>query len=994
MEPIQIESGRPVPQADASLVDAQALERALKAAIAGEVRFDRISRALYSTDASVYQIEPLGVVIARNRDDIITTVRLCHEFRCPLTIRGGGTSQAGQAVGGGVILDTSKYINRVLDVDVERRTARVEPGIVLDELNAQLKPHNLRFAPDISTASRATLGGMMANNSAGARSVLYGITLHHVLEQHVVFADGSVAHLKDLTPSELDAACAENSIYGQGCRTVRDLATAYAAEIDRRYPKLLRRVAGYNLNEFARRDQPFNLSRLMVGSEGTLGVVLEATVKLVPLPKAKAVMAIEFAGLLEALEAAPLILRHGPSAVEVMDKFILDYTKQNAELQRKRQAFISGDPGALLCVEFYAEDAAELPARLQALEADLTSHGYGYRYFHALDLPAQAGIWSVREAGLGLSMAMKDDNKSLSFVEDTAVEPARLRDFIDRFLHLVRAHGTSAGVYAHASVGCLHVRPVVNLKTEAGVRAFESLANAVSDLVLEFGGALSGEHGDGLVRSPFMRKMFGPVLYEAFREIKRTFDPHGILNPGKIVDAPPLTANLRYGPTYRSHAPQTWFDYSAWGGMSGAVEMCSGLGACRKTLDGTMCPSYMATREEAHSTRGRANTLRLVMAGRLDESGLGDEGVREVLDLCLECRACKAECPVGVDVARFKSEFLADYWQRHGTPLRARALGHVHALSRWASRVPGAANALVGSGIVRSLNARLLGLHPDRPLPRWAHHTLQAQWARDPARPPEPEGSRRAWLFNDTFTNYFHPEIGLAAREVLEAAGVTAGLAANVCCGRPLISQGLLQEARELAARNTKYLSSLVGRALPGAPGGPDRVRPTIVFLEPSCLSAMREDVPALLRGEQQQQARQIADACLSFEEFVERRAGAADGRGVPLREGPARVLLHGHCHQKSMGGVAPAKALLARIPGATVTDLDAGCCGMAGSFGYAREHFDVSRQIGERRLLPAARRLADGEILVAAGTSCRQQVADFTGVRALHPAELLQSLL
>jgi len=994
MEPIQIESGRPVPQADASLVDAQALERALKAAIAGEVRFDRISRALYSTDASVYQIEPLGVVVARNRDDIITTVRLCHEFRCPLTIRGGGTSQAGQAVGGGVILDTSKYINRVLDVDVERRTARVEPGIVLDELNAQLKPHNLRFAPDISTASRATLGGMMANNSAGARSVLYGITLHHVLEQHVVFADGSVAHLKDLTPSELDAACAENSIYGQGCRTVRDLAAAYAAEIDRRYPKLLRRVAGYNLNEFARRDQPFNLSRLMVGSEGTLGVVLEATVKLVPLPKAKAVMAIEFAGLLEALEAAPLILRHGPSAVEVMDKFILDYTKQNAELQRKRQAFIAGDPGALLCVEFYAEDAAELPARLQALEADLTSHGYGYRYFHALDLPAQAGIWSVREAGLGLSMAMKDDNKSLSFVEDTAVEPARLRDFIDRFLHLVRAHGTSAGVYAHASVGCLHVRPVVNLKTEAGVRAFESLANAVSDLVLEFGGALSGEHGDGLVRSPFMRKMFGPVLYEAFREIKRTFDPHGILNPGKIVDAPPLTANLRYGPTYRSHAPQTWFDYSAWGGMSGAVEMCSGLGACRKTLDGTMCPSYMATREEAHSTRGRANTLRLVMAGRLDESGLGDEGVREVLDLCLECRACKAECPVGVDVARFKSEFLADYWQRHGTPLRARALGHVHALSRWASRVPGAANALVGSGIVRSLNARLLGLHPDRPLPRWAHHTLQAQWARDPARPPEPEGSRRAWLFNDTFTNYFHPEIGLAAREVLEAAGVTAGLAANVCCGRPLISQGLLQEARELAARNTKYLSSLVGRALPGAPGGPDRVRPTIVFLEPSCLSAMREDVPALLRGEQQQQARQIADACLSFEEFVERRAGAADGRGVPLREGPARVLLHGHCHQKSMGGVAPAKALLARIPGATVTDLDAGCCGMAGSFGYAREHFDVSRQIGERRLLPAARRLADGEILVAAGTSCRQQVADFTGVRALHPAELLQSLL
>ncbi len=989
MHPVQIESGRPVSQADASRVDAPALARALRAAIAGEVRFDRVSRALYSTDASVYQIEPLGVVVARNRDDIITTVRLCHQFRCPLTMRGGGTSQAGQAVGGGVVLDTSKYVNRVLEVDAERRTARVEPGIVLDELNAQLKPHNLRFAPDISTASRATLGGMMANNSAGARSVLYGITLHHVLQQHVVFADGSLAHLRDLTPSELDAACADESIYGRGCRTVRDLAAAHADEIDRRYPKLLRRVAGYNLNEFARRDRPFNLSRLMVGSEGTLGVVLEATIKLVPLPKAKAVMAIEFAGLLEALQAAPLILRHRPSAVEVMDKFILDYTKQNAELQRRRQAFIAGDPGALLCVEFYADEEGELPPRLRALEDDLTSHHYGYRYFHALDAAAQAGIWSVREAGLGLSMAMKDDNKSLSFVEDTAVEPERLRDFIDRFLDIVRAHGTSAGVYAHASVGCLHVRPVVNLKTEAGVRTFESLANAVSDLVLEFGGALSGEHGDGLVRSPFMRKMFGPVLYEAFREIKRTFDPHGILNPGKIVDAPPLTANLRFGPAYRSRTPQTWFDYSAWGGMSGAVEMCSGLGACRKTLDGTMCPSYMATREEAHSTRGRANTLRLVMADRLGESGLGDEGVREVLDLCLECRACKAECPVGVDVARFKSEFLADYWTRHGTPLRARALGHVHALSRWASRVPRLANALIGSGVGRAVSSRLLGVHPDRPFPRWAPRTLSEHrsFRREHRsfRLQAEEAAPAVLLFNDTFTNYFHPEIGLAAREVLQAAGVPVDLAANVCCGRPLISQGLLKDARELAARNTSIL-----RSLNPAEAGLHDV--AIVFLEPSCLSAMREDVPALLRGNEQQQALRIADGCVSFEEFLDRRA--AGGHSLPLRNGPARVVLHGHCHQKSMGGVASAKALLERIPGVSVSDLDAGCCGMAGSFGYAREHFDVSRRIGERRLLPAARSLTQGEVLVAAGTSCRQQIADFTGVRALHPAELLQSLL
>src|SRR5688500_11037571 len=836
MMPLAIEPGRPVPQADAARVDVAALERALRGAIAGEVRFDRVTRALYSTDASVYQIEPIGVVVARNRDDIIATVRLCDEFRCPLTLRGGGTSQAGQAVGSGVILDTSKFVNRLIEVDVDRRIARVEPGIVLDDLNAQLKPHNLRFAPDISTASRATLGGMMANNSAGARSVLYGITLHHVLEQQVVFADGTVAHLRDLSTSELDAECAENSLFVRGCQVVRRLAVECAEEIDRHYPKLLRRVAGYNLNEFARADQPFNLSRLMVGSEGTLGVVLEATVKLVPLPKAKAVMAIEFADLLEALEAAPLILRHRPSAVEVMDKFILDHTKQNAELQRRRQTFVSGDPGALLCVEFYADRAEDLPPRLHALENDLASHKYGYRYFHALDLAAQASIWSVREAGLGLSMAMKDDNKSLSFVEDTAVAPERLRDFIDRFLQIVRAHGTSAGVYAHASVGCLHVRPVVNLKTETGVQTFESLADAVSDLVLEFGGALSGEHGDGLVRSPFMRKMFGPVLYDAFREIKRTFDPQGILNPGKIVDSPPLTSNLRYSPAYRTRNPDTWFDYASWGGIGGAVEMCSGLGVCRKTLEGTMCPSYMATREEAHSTRGRANTLRLVMAGRLDESGLGDEGVREVLDLCLEGRACKAECPVGVDVARFKSEFLADYWTRHGTPLRARALGGIHQLSRWASKMPAVSNALLGNGLVRGLNERLVGIDRRRALPRWARRTLRAQWPEslapgplhgtrptqwtaDVGRVPRSgPGAASALLFNDTFTNYYHPQIGLAAANVLEAAGAPVSLAPNVCCGRPLISQGLLKQARLLAAENTRILHALLFGTPEGVP--------------------------------------------------------------------------------------------------------------------------------------------------------------------------------
>jgi Fe-S oxidoreductase len=513
------------------------------------------------------------------------------------------------------------------------------------------------------------------------------------------------------------------------------------------------------------------------------------------------------------------------------------------------------------------------------------------------------------------------------------------------------------------------------MKTEAGVRQFEAIARASADLVLEFGGALSGEHGDGLVRSPFMEKMFGPVLYNAFREIKQTFDPHNIFNPGKIVDAPPLTANLRYGPAYRTKETATYFDYADYGGLAGAVEMCSGLGVCRKTIDGTMCPSYMATREEAHSTRGRANTLRLVMSGRLTEDGLGDEGVMQVLDLCLECRACKTECPVGVDVARFKSEFLADYWRRHGTPWRARLLGNVHTLARWGSRLAPFANAAAQSRTGRWLNERVLGIDRRRLPPSWSRRTFAQQFV------PRASGGSRVVLFNDTFTNYVNPAVGLAGARVLQALGRSVALAPNACCGRPQISQGLLDDARRLAKLNSERLLPLVEG---GAP---------LLFFEPSCLSAVREDAPALLRGAAQEKARQVARRATLFEDFVEHEL--ASGRAaLRLKPGPPEVVLHGHCHQKSMGLVASARALLSRIPGTRVVELDSGCCGMAGSFGYAREHFDVSKAIGERRLLPAARGLRDGAVLVASGVSCRHQVRDFTGVRALHAAELLGSLL
>ena len=955
----------------------ESLRRDLEANLEGEVRFDKVSRALYSTDASVYQIEPLGVVIVRSRQDVVRAIEIARRHGYSITMRGGGTSQAGQAIGGGLQLDTSKYFNQLLEVNVEERWARVEPGIVLDELNAQLRRHGLRFAPDISTASRATVGGMIGNNSSGVRSVLYGKTIDHVLDLHVVLADGCISHMRPLAPDDLKRACAADTLEGACYRTVRRLATECGGEIRRRYPKILRRVGGYNLDEFVRAERAFDLTRLIVGAEGTLGSVVEARINLVPLPKAKAVLAIEFDHLLDALGATPAILEHAPAAVEVMDRFILDHARESPTLGALRRTVLHGDPGALLCVEFYADDARQLPERLETLERDLAARRMGTHTSRAIDATAQERIWHLRESALGLSMAMKGDAKSLSFVEDTAVAPEKLRAYIERFLDIVRDHGTTAGVYAHASVGCLHVRPVVNLKTDEGVQRFEAIANDIADLVLEFGGALSGEHGDGLVRGPFIARMFGPVLYEAFRTIKHTFDPAGIFNPGKIVDSPPLTDNLRYGAGYRTPDPPSFFDHTEHGGLGRAVEMCSGLGVCRKTLEGTMCPSYMATRDEAHSTRGRANVLRLAMAGQLGETGLGDEGVYNVLDLCLECRACKTECPVGVDVAWFKSEFLADYWRRHRMPLRARVLGHIHELSAWASRFATLINPWLDRAWVRALNERLLGIDRRRPLPRWTERSLASRWTTRKTTAGDPQ----VLLFNDTFANYYHPEVGIAAAEVLESSGIPVTLARAVCCGRPLISQGLLAAARERAAENTRRLHPQVAAGK------------KIVFLEPSCLSALREDVPALLRDEEQRQAQQVADACFLFEEFLEN--AVSEGRAhLTLHSGPVRVLLHGHCHQKALGLLAPAKALLERIPGAQVTDLDAGCCGMAGSFGYAREHFDISRQIGERRLLPAAQNLEPGSVLVAAGVSCRHQVHDFTGVRALHPAELLRSLI
>jgi FAD/FMN-containing dehydrogenase/Fe-S oxidoreductase len=941
------------------------LQRALEGAIQGEVRFDKISRALYSTDASVFQIFPAGVVIPRSASDVINVLRICREHGVSITARGGGTSQSGQAVGEGVQLDFSKYMRRILELDLEGATVVVEPGIVVDDLNKQLAPHGLQLPIDLSTASRATVGGMIANNSSGTRSIIYGSTLDYVLELEMLLADGSVVTMCPMDPAAVDRKCQQEDLEGRCYRTVRRLAEEHADEIARRFPKILRRVGGYNLDRFVPSNGSFDLCKLMVGSEGTLGLVLAAKLRLVGYPGAKVLSVAQFRDLRDAMTATPVILQHRPSAVELMDRNLLEMTRGKIEFEPLRD-FIVGDPGAVLIVEFMGESMEGLPERIDRLEADLGDRGLSNHVHRAIDAGAQARIWKLRQAGLGLALAETGDDKGVSYVEDTAVAPERLPEYIDRFLAILEEHGTHASVYAHASVGLLHIRPAVNLKTVDGIEKFERIAEHVADLVLEFGGALSAEHGDGLIRSPFQRKMFGPVIYDAFCEIKQTFDEADVFNPGKIVHAPPITENLRYGTDYRTSELQTVLDFSDFGGISRAAEQCGGVGACRKTLTGTMCPSYMATLDESDSTRGRANALRLAISGQLGPEGLADPALYPVLELCLECKACKSECPTGVDMARLKSEFLHWYHRRHGVPLRTRVLAAAERVAILGSRFAPGSNWILGNRLARWLNEMILGIDRRRELPEFARPTFTTWWSRHRAIRNGAGGRShpQVAIFADTFTNYYEPP-------------------PRVCCGRPMISKGLLDRARRQAAATVQALSPLAEAEVP------------IVFCEPGCYSAVRDDHPLLLRHELKEKAERVAAACLTFEEWAE--SALASGSDTPpglVRSRPTRILLHGHCHQKALVGIAPAVRLLSRIPGCEVIDADSGCCGMAGSFGYEREHYPISEAVGERRLFPAIREQGPDTAVVAPGFSCRQQIRHFTDVEAVSAMQLIEPLV
>jgi len=952
-----------------------------------EVHFDQGMRGLYATDASLYQIEPLGVVVPKTSDDVIAVVSITAEEQVPILPRGAATSLSGQTVGPAIIIDFSKYLNRIGIVDREAMTVRVEAGVVLDQLNAHLKPLGLMFGPDVSTSDRATIGGMIGNNSAGARSLRYGKTVDHVRAVEAVLANGTTVTLGPVPEGQLDPVCARGDAIGEIHRVVRDTVAAHSQAIRGRFPHILRRVSGYNLDEFLPGlpvrpvgwlEEPwqFNLAKLIVGSEGTLAVVAAALLKVVPLPVAQGLVVLSFATIRAALDRLGEIVETGPVAVEMLDRMILDLAAENPAYA-KHLNFTEGRPAAVLAAQFYASSQDELAARTLDLARRFEGRTDVLGVRTRLADAGKDDFWKIRKAGFSLLMGMVGDAKPIAFVEDTAVDPGRLPEFYDRFRGIVDRHGVRAACYGHADVGCLHIRPVINVKTGEGVETLRSIAGEVSDLVVEFGGAMSGEHGDGLARSLWNRKLFGSEVYAAFQTIKRGFDPENRLNPGKVIGDSDPGDNLRIGPEYHPHEPaSTLLDFSGQGGFARAIEMCSGVGACRKTDSGTMCPSYMATRDEIHTTRGRANLLRLAMTGELPSrnDGLDSEILHEALDLCLQCKACKTECPSKVDMAKLKAEVLHQHYQNRPRPLSHLLLGQIFRLNPIAAATAPLANRTVRSPAFKWLLEKVAGIDRRRTLPTFAHDHLRKWFRRHRALPGA--GARgTVVLLDDCFTTYNDPEVGRAAVRVLEASGYRVELAGLACCGRPAISKGLLPLARELAQANVQKLLPFVRAGIP------------IVGCEPSCLVTLVDEYRDFRLGPA---ADQVAAAAFLVDAFVGDSARVPE---LPLLPRPGRVLLHGHCQQKAVLGTSGTLAALRRVPDLEIKELDSGCCGMAGSFGYEHGHYEVSVALANRVLIPRAQ--ADPAArLVAPGFSCRSQVHGLAGIEALHPIQVLAEQL
>lgn len=965
----------------ASRADHRSLRRELEAGVRGDVLTDRVSRGLYATDASIYQQEPLAVVLPRDEADVSCVLDIALRRGLSVLPRGGGTSLAGQGTTRGVVLDFSKYMTRLIELDAAEQTAWVEPGLVRDELNAQLAPHGLHFAPETSTSNRANIGGMIGNNSSGTRSIRYGKTVDHVLELKVELITGERLHLRSMSPDRWRAVAASKGKEGYIYRRVAQLIDRHREEIARRYPKVMRRVGGYNLDLFPPGGD-WNLSKLIVGSEGTLATVLAAKLQLEPLPRAEGLCVVHFHELQQALRAVAPIVALDPSAVELVDRNVIELARDKIA-GRHRLWWLHGSPAAVLIVGVYGEDERDVEAQLSAVRDELQRLGLGYACSLVDERPAQAEVWALRKAGLGLLLSMRGDPKPTAFIEDAAVPVERLPDYIADVQQVCREVEVDVAFYAHASVGLLHVRPVLDLKQPGDVDKMKRISEATFELVRTYGGSWSGEHGDGRARSYQNRRFFGDELYEAFVTLKRIFDPPGLMNPGNIVDAPPMDRDLRLGGGYRAVVGRTRFGYRDAGGFDRAVELCTGVGACRKTASGTMCPSYIATRDEAHSTRGRANALRLAMSGQLGPGGMTSHSLHEVLDLCLGCKACKAECPSSVDVARLKSEFLAGYHDRHG----ARPGELFFALAPQVAAVVAGPlapliNRVVARPAARELMEKLLGIDRRRPLPPFSRESLQRWFARErpeqhlPAARPLGEVA----LFDDTFASYHEPAIGRAAVRLLQRLGYRVELARAGCCCRPMLSLGFLDQARVTGEQTLRNLDRFAARGVP------------IVTLEPSCSTSLTDDLVDLVSD--RPLAERVAACTVPLERFLcqQLESGVLDrsllGQALaPL--GGRRTVLHGHCQQKALYTTEATRTLL-QLTGAAVSEVDGGCCGMAGAFGYERSHYELSLAIGEDRLFPALRAAGPDDILVACGFSCRHQIADALQLRARHVIEVV----
>jgi FAD/FMN-containing dehydrogenase/Fe-S oxidoreductase len=965
-----------------------ALASRLKREITGDVLFDRFSRGRYATDASFYQIMPAGVVVPRTVDEALAALAIARDDGRIVTPRGGGTSQCGQTVNDGIVVDFSKHLNRLLSVDIEKATCVVEPGIVLDDLNRQLKEYGLWFPVDVSTASRATIGGMAGNNSCGGRSLRYGTMRDNTISLDAALADGRRTHFGEVPRdlAQVKAPSEDLALF----RDMLALGEREAAEIAERFPKVQRRVGGYNIDALVPRNAPNNMAHLLVGSEGTLAFTTQVELKLWPVIRNKVLGVCHFGSFYEAMDAAQHLVKLRPIAVELVDRTMIALGREIKMFEPVIASAVRGDPDAILVVEFAEEGQSENVHRLKQLGELMADLGFAWSnpqrkwggVVEVTEPALQAGIADFRAAGLNVMMSMKEAGKPVSFVEDCAVPLPHLADYTDRLNAVFRKHGTSGTMYAHASEGCLHVRPVLNLRLEKDVKAMRAIAEEAFDMVREYKGSHSGEHGDGIVRSEFHEAMFGPRIVADFKEVKHRFDPSNVLNPGKIVDPPKMDdrALFRYPPDYRVGELKTVLDWSAYpgagGGFQGAVEMCNNNGACRKLEGGVMCPSYRATRNERDVTRGRANSLRLAISGQLGPDALASDEMAETLKLCVSCKACRHECPTGVDMAKMKIEVQAARIACKGLSLRDRLVGYLPHYALLASHLAPLANLRNKSALLRALLEIVAGISAKRALPAFRRDTF------DPTGEAfGPADGREVVLFADTFNRIYERENLDAALRVLTAGGYrvhlprpASGNRRPLCCGRTFLSAGLVDRARAELDRLVETYAPFAARSVP------------IIGLEPSCLLTLRDELLSLRKDET---ARTISAHALLFEEFLVREAQA--GRlQLPLGAIAGKALVHGHCHQKSFGAFKPVEQALRLVPDLDVEIVESSCCGMAGAFGYGADTYDASIQMAELSLLPAVRRADEKTLIVADGTSCRHQIKDGVMREALHVARVL----